>query len=196
MKHAVTRAHREHGHMWLALKLMSGFVAAALILMLAAAGAAGVPTGTVAVEAVEAVEDQRLVEVEDDAVESVTMKIELEEGGVIDLDLPGGDVTINTWQGDEILLIVEKRVGSRFARGKTPVNIEVIRRGRNIRIVAGDASPGRMADLGISFRILVPESDRGAIRRRGGVKYSYSMAKLSSVLFRVLSREALNWIAH
>ncbi len=192
MKHAVIRGHREHGHMWLVLKLISGFVAAALILMLAAAGAAGVVTGTVAVAAVE---DQRLVETEDDAIESVTMTIELEEGGVIDVDLPGGDVTIDTWQGDEILLIVEKRVGSRVLPRKTPVSIEVIRRGRNIRIVAGDASPQRMADLGISFRILVPESDRGAIRR-GGVKYSYSMAKLSSVLFRVLSKEALNWIAH
>ncbi len=189
MKHAVIRGHREHGHMWL---LLRGLVAAALLLMLAAAGAAGVGTKTVAGEDVE---DQRLVETEDDAVESVTMTIELEEGGVIDLDLPGGDVTIDTWQGDEILLIVEKRVDSRFSPRKTPVSIEVIRRGRNIRIVAGDASPRRMADLGISFRILVPEGDRGAIRR-GGVKYSYSMAKLSSVLFRVLSKEALGWIAH
>ena len=195
MKHSAIKSHHEHGHLWFLLKLISGIVAGALILMLSAGGAAA--SGLAREQAVRelVVESREAPEAEVDAVESVTMVIDLEEGGVIDLDVPGSEVRIDTWKGDEILLIVKKRVDSRFSRQGAPVNIELTRRGRDVRIAAVGASAQRMDALGVSFRILVPEAERRVVRREG-VKYSYSMSKLGAVLFRALSKEALGWIAH
>lgn len=196
MKRVAIRTLRDHSHLWPVLKLISGLVAGALILMVAAGGAAaeGKNMAPVAGET-RAGEAPESAETGNDGVESVTMGIDLEEGGVIDLDVPGSEVRVDTWKGDEILLIVEKRSGSRFLEKRLPVNIEVSRRGRDVRIAAAGVSARRMDALGVSFRILVPETERGAIRWRE-TRYSNKMAKLTSVLLRALSREALNWIAH
>lgn len=190
MKQATVRAHLGHGHPGTILKLIGALLAGALVLMLAAGGAAATePDGTATVEAGPP------VEVEGDAVECVTMAIDLEEGGVIDFDVPGRGLRVDTWKGEEILLIVEKKEASLLSGRRAPVNIEVIRSGRNVRIAAPRSSANRMQDLGISFRLLVPEAERRAIRHLG-VRDSYNMSKLTHVLFRVLSKEALSWIAH
>jgi hypothetical protein len=193
MKHAAIKGHQEHGHLWFIFKLIAGIVAGALILMLSAGGAAASEQAREEAVGEPAAESREAPE--DNAVERVTMAIDLEEGGVIDLDVPGSEVRIDTWKGEGILLIVEKRAINRFSRQGAPVNIELTRRGRDVRIASASASAHRMDDLGVSFHILVPEAERQFVRHEG-VKYSYSMSKLGAVLFRALSKEALGWIAH
>lgn len=134
--------------------------------------------------------------VKDDAeVESVTMSIPLEEGAVIDLDAPATDVRIDTWEGDEVLVIVEK---VKRSRGKTktktsaqPVNIQVTRHGKNFRIEATGGAGWDQNGMDLSFRILLP--DRYPIDT-GTYSEGDAVERLTSVLWRAFHREALKWL--
>jgi hypothetical protein len=124
----------------------------------------------------------------DEQDETVTMAIDLEEGGVIDLDMARGDLVIDTWDGDEVLVIVEKMstTGPKKARH---INFKVSRLGNNVRIAALDDEGRRVSGVDFSYRIMVPRD-----RQAREVGRAYDLSKLSSVIFKALHREALNWL--
>ena len=176
---------RNRRRRWLPLKLIGAITAGVLVLTIGAAGVYGslAPEG----EQEEPIAQAQAPETDEaEVVESVTMTIELETGGTIDLDVPEADVVIDTWRGDEILVIVEKA----RVKGQDPVNIRVSRHGKDVRI-ATQGLGNRAEELRLSFRIVVPESHAWA----RDVRHNYSLAKLTSVLWRALSKEAVNWIA-
>ncbi len=171
--------------------LWGGLVLVLLILMLAASSVAGrAGEARHSGEEPEAVETEVKTDTgEPEEVESLTMAIELEEGGAIDLETSLSEVKINTWKGDAVLVIVER--ATRPAAGVEPMNIQVTRHGKDVRIQT-IAGPGFNAEeLGISFRILLPE---GATLRSYDTKESYSLSKLTSVVMRALHKEAVRWI--
>jgi len=128
-------------------------------------------------------------------VESVTMSIDLEEGGVIDVDAPTTDVKIETWQGDEVLVIVEKTKRAAHSAGKgsttDPINIQVTRNGKDVKIQTTGAENWRQSGMDISFRIVLPERFK---ENREPVHTGDTMTRLTSTLWRVFHRGALNWI--
>ena len=128
-------------------------------------------------------------------VESVTMSIDLEEGGVIDVDAPTTDVKIETWDGDEVLVIVEKTkratCGGLNSTPAEPINIHVTRKGKDVRIHTTGAEDWRESGMNISFRIVLP--DRFTTNRES-VQAGDTMTRLTSTLWRVFHRGALNWI--
>jgi hypothetical protein len=121
----------------------------------------------------------------DEQGETVTMAIDLEEGGVIDLDMAR---VIDTWQGDDVLVIVEKMstTGPRKARH---INFKVSRLGNNVRIAVLDDEGQRVSGVDFSYRIMVPRD-----RQVRKVDHAYDLSKLSSTIFKALHREALNWL--
>jgi hypothetical protein len=128
-------------------------------------------------------------------VESVTMSIDLEEGGVIDVDAPTTDVKIETWEGDEVLVIVEKtkrptRGGLKSAPAE-PINIQVTRSGKDVRIHTTGAEDWSKRGMDISFRIMLPERFKDHIEP---IQTGDTMARLTSTLWRVFQRGALKWI--
>jgi hypothetical protein len=133
---------------------------------------------------------------EDDAdVETLTMAIDLEEGGTVDLETLPGDVTIGRWDGDEILVIVEKIRRANQTGGRAPadpINIKVTRHGKNVRIETRGDLDWSLSGMGVSFRILLPERDSEVSSMS---PKSYIMSKLTSVLWRTLPKEALKWLA-
>lgn len=131
----------------------------------------------------------------DTEVESVTMSIDLEEGGVIDVDAPTTDVKIETWDGDEVLVIVEKtkRVtrGGQKSSPAEPINIQVTRDGKDVKIQTTGAKNWRESGMDISFRIVLPDRFKAG---REHVQTGDTMTRLTSTLWRVFHRGALNWI--
>ncbi len=131
----------------------------------------------------------------DTEVESVTMSIDLEEGGVIDVDSPTTDVKIETWDGDEVLVIVKKT--KRVTRGglksspAEPINIQVTRSGKDVKIQTTGTENWHESGMDISFRIVLPDRFKAA---REHVQTGDTMARLTSTLWRVFHRGALNWI--
>ena len=127
--------------------------------------------------------------------ESVTMSISLEEGGVIDLDAPVTDVTIERWQGDEVLVIVEKtrRPQPTVKDTKTAdaVNIRVTRNGKNIRIQTTGAAGWDGNGMDLSFRIVLPDRYH---TEPGNSLPGDTMTRLTSTLWRVFHKEALKWL--
>ena len=124
----------------------------------------------------------------DEQGETVTMAIDFEEGGVIDLDVARGSLVIDTWDGNEVLVIVEKM--STTGPNKTRhINFKVSRLGNNVRIAALDDEGRRISGVDFSYRIMVPR-DRQAKK----VDSVYDLSKLSSTVFKALHREALNWL--
>ena len=166
---------------------------AIIVLLLAAATAfGGVAEETTQSKAVE--KERPVGEVEmSERDESVTMAIDLEDGGVIDLEMTRGDVVIDTWDGDNVLVIVEKmsKPGSGAGDKSKPraINFKVTRLGNNVRITALDDLGRELTDVDLSFRIMVPRD-----RRDRKIGRAYDLAKLTSVVFKALHREALNWI--
>jgi hypothetical protein len=145
-----------------------------------------------AVQSEEAPEDATAVveyEVDDDEDQSVTMAIEMEEGGEIDLEMARGDVVIDTWDGNELLVIVEKKQRPEAKNTKRPATFKVTRHGKNVRIDALDNFGHRLTNLDLSYRIVVPKDRQ--VRKSGG---SYDLSKLSALIFRALHREALDWL--
>lgn len=130
---------------------------------------------------------------EEEDVETVTISIDLEKGGAIDLDTAEGDVTIDTYEGKEVLLIVEKIPKSASnGRLSKPVNLHVTRLGKDVRITAVPYSDEFMEGFDISYRLMVPKTT--TLRYVSNAR-DYDFSKITSVLLRVLSKEAANWIA-
>lgn len=140
--------------------------------------------------------------IEDDATgddgtdtESVTMSIPLEENGVIDVEAPPMGVKIEKWDGDEVLVIVEKKKRAK-PRGEPnridPVNIQITREGKNVRIETTGGSNWRDSGMDLSFRIVLPES-----YEVGAKTYDKTdgVARLTGALWRTVHREALRWLA-
>jgi hypothetical protein len=128
-------------------------------------------------------------------VKTLTMAIDLEEGGAVDLEALPGDVTIGRWNGEEILVIVEKIRHARRTEGKAaadPINIKVSRHGKNVRIETLGDLDWSLSGMGVSFRILLPE-------RRSEVSSTtpstYILSKLTSALWRRVPKDALKWLA-
>jgi len=120
--------------------------------------------------------------------ETVTMAIDLEAGGTIDLDVARGDLVIDTWDGSEVLVIVE-RMSTTGPRKPGNINFKVSRLGNNVRIAALDDEGRRVSDVDFSYRIMVPRDRQ--VKKADSV---YDLSKLSSVVFKALHREALNWL--
>ena len=122
--------------------------------------------------------------------ETVTMAIDLDEGGTIDLDMGRGDVVIDTWEGNEVLVIVDKKK-ARADVSQKPISFKVSRLGNNVRIAALDEYGKRVFDSDFSFRIMVPRDRYGNGRP---AEKRYDLTKLTSVVFKALHREAIHWL--
>jgi len=131
------------------------------------------------------------MEEDDDAV---TMTFDLEDGGRIDLGMPG-DIVIDTWKGDDVLLVVERLAKSRsktgVARGPRPVRLHVSRFGNNVKIRALHGQEGKTTEADVSFRLVVP-----AERDNATVRDVYDLSRVTSVVLSALHREAIRWILH
>ena len=132
-------------------------------------------------------------EVGDDDDDSVTMAIEMDEGGTIDLEMARGAVVVDTWEGKEVLVIVEKKQGKTpqkcDATEARPAAFKVTRQGNKVRIAALDRLGHHLTNLDLSYRVMVPK-DRN-IRKS---ETHYDLSKLSAVIFKALHREAINWL--
>ena len=127
--------------------------------------------------------------------ESLTMTIPLDEGGVIDVEAPPMGVKIEKWSGDDVLLIVEKTTRSK-TNAKTglvdPVNIQVSRKGKDVRIETTGGRGWEENGMDLSFRIVLPEryGDEPVIQHTR----AETAARLTGVLWRALHNEALDWL--
>lgn len=130
---------------------------------------------------------------EDD--ETVTMAIDLEEGGVIDLEMSRGDVVIDKWDGNSVLVIVERmpntKNGDSSGSAVRPIKVKVTRQGKDVRIAALDAHGRPLTDVDLSFRVMMPRSMDKQDRR---IREIGDLSKLTSVVLRALHREALHWL--
>lgn len=127
--------------------------------------------------------------------ETVTMSIPLEEGAVIDVEAPPMGVKIEKWDGDEVLLIVEKTKRARPGDKTTPVdpfNIQVTRRGKDVRIETTGGAGWENNGMDLSFRILLP-GERDI--ETASADTEDVAARLTGVLWRAFHREALKWLA-
>jgi hypothetical protein len=170
---------------------------AALVVIVLALASADAPGGQVESTPATAVQDQpsgdsdRAEEITLDAEgrdETVTMAIDLEEGGTIDLDVARGDLVIDTWDGDEVLVIVERKPKTGLEKPRK-INFKVSRLGNNVRIAALDDEGRPVTGVDLSYRIMVPRD-----RQMKKVEDVYDLSKLTSVIFKALHREALNWL--
>jgi hypothetical protein len=127
--------------------------------------------------------------------ESLTMTIPLDEGGVIDVEAPPMGVKIEKWSGDEVLLIVEKTKRTK-ANPKNcavdPVNIQVSRKGKDVRIETSGGRGWEENGMNLSFRIVLPDRyDEEPVVRHTRTE---TAARLTGVLWRALHNEALDWL--
>ena len=122
--------------------------------------------------------------------QSLAMKIDVEEDDVIDLQMSRGDVVVDSWDGSDVLVIVEKHNQQPEGAVERSLNIKVTRHGNNVRIAALDQSGRLFADPNLSLRIVVPKRTVEA----SNVSSIYDLSKLTSVVFKALHREVLNWI--
>ncbi len=127
--------------------------------------------------------------------ETVTMSIPLEEGAVIDVEAPPMGVKIEKWDGDDVLLIVERTKRARPGDVKptpvVPVNIQVTRRGKDVRIETTGGAGWKNNGMDLSFRILLP--DRTQIETRCGDPEDVA-ARLTGAVWRAFHNEAFKWL--
>ena len=126
---------------------------------------------------------------------TVTMSIPLEEGAVIDVEAPPMGLKIEKWDGDDVLLIVERTKRVAPGDSKTtpfdPVNIHVTRKGKDVRIETTGGAGWEANGMDLSFRILLPSQrqietscgDTDDVARR-----------LTGVLWRSFHEEAFKWL--
>jgi hypothetical protein len=169
---------------------------AIIVLLLTVATAFGGETHKASRSETEVDKEQPVEEVEHEVSaddEGVTMAFDLEEGGVIDLEMKRGDVVVDTWDGDAVLVIVEKLSKPGLIKGgkatTRPFNVKVTRLGKNVRIAALDVYGRELTDVDLSFRIMMPKD-----RQSKKISGAYDLSKLTSVVLKALHREALNWI--
>ncbi|MDH3215240.1 MAG: hypothetical protein OEN01_02980 [Candidatus Krumholzibacteria bacterium] len=175
-------------------KLFQVLAVAIVVLFLSVATAFGEVSTPNTQGATVSEKEQSIEKVEQEASdesETVTMTIDLEDGGVIDLEMARGDVVIDTWDGDEILLIVERSPKSNTGSGKSPINVKVSRHGKNVRISALDQLGRQLTDVDLSYRIMMPRSTAGKGNR---ISQVYDLSKLTSLVFKALQREAVKWL--
>jgi hypothetical protein len=168
--------------------LLKVLAVAIIVLLFSAATAIGHLTTTV---------DESSTDVEErndgnESAQSVAMKIEVNEDDVLDLEMARGDVVVDTWDGNDVLVIVERLSTPSHAAKKKPssLNIEVTRRGRNVHIATLDKLGNPYSDPTVSLRIMVPRRQVGV----ENVSSIYDLSKLTSVVFKALHREALKWV--
>lgn len=127
--------------------------------------------------------------------ESVTMTIPLEDGGVIDIDAPHMGLKIEKWSGDDVLVIVQKTKKVKSSGKSTPVdpvNIQVTRKGKNVRIEASGGAGWKESGMDLSFRIVLPDQYQAdASMRREKLD---TAARLTGVLWRTFHHDALEWL--
>ena len=122
-------------------------------------------------------------------VETATMSIPVEEGDVIDLRTPT-DVKIETWDGDEVLLIVEKIKRSSPRPAVDPV-IRITRRGNAVRIET-TGPVWQQYGNDVSFRLVLPDEHMlDAIPPAGPVSDVGALSRWTIRVWRVVHREAL-----
>jgi len=192
-----------HFRLDLPSKIILGFGIGLLILLLTAVASGAADETGARASGIDG-DDAKVEEPDtaDDAAgetETITLTIPLEKGGEIDVEA-NHDVVIETWDGDDVLLIVEKRlIPHTMQHGKrptTPVKIDVIRDGKNVRIRERGASQWHMNGLDVRFRIMVPRTDVRVLRNSPaiGSTSAYDLSKLTTVLVKALHREAIRWI--
>lgn len=124
----------------------------------------------------------------EDRNQAVAMKIDVDDDDVLDLDMARGDVVVDTWDGNDVLVIVEKAKPS--AGQPTSLNIQVTRRGNSVRIATLDMMGQPFSHPNLSLRIMVPKKQIGA----SNVSSIYDLSKLTSVVFHALRGEAIKWV--
>jgi hypothetical protein len=125
-----------------------------------------------------------------ETTQSVAMKIDIEEDETIDLDVAHADVVVDTWDGDDVLVVVEKQSS---LTSNQPLNITVTRHGNSVQIATVDINGRPFRDPSLSLRILVPAA-LAANRVSPEVSSAYDLSKLTSVVFKALHRVAIQWI--
>jgi hypothetical protein len=128
------------------------------------------------------------------ANESVTMSIPLEEDGVIRVEAPPMGVKIEKWSGDDVLVIVEKKKRAKVGGQSNPidpVNIQITRKGKDVRIETTGGSNWRESGVDLSFRIVLPERYQAGIKTDDDTD---GVSRLTNVLWRAVHREALRWV--
>ncbi|MFH1754669.1 MAG: hypothetical protein ABIA59_03100 [Candidatus Latescibacterota bacterium] len=101
---------------------------------------------------------------------------------------PPPDMTIETWQGKDVLLIVEKGKKSKTAGAAEPIDIQVTRNGKDVRIETTCAAGWEHHGMNVSFRLVIPEQSRIA---HGNHKESSNLSELTTKVWKALHREAL-----
>lgn len=157
-----------------------------VVLLLSVAGALGEWTTT----SVSRTDADVIETSSNDNMRSLAMKIDVEENDVIDLQMSRGDVVVDSWEGSDVLVIVEKHSEQQESAVERSLNIKVTRHGNNVRIAALDQRGRPFADPNLSLRIVVPKRTLEA----SNVSSIYDLSKLTAVVFKALHREVLNWI--
>jgi hypothetical protein len=125
-------------------------------------------------------------------VESVTMSIAVEEGGSIDLKPTPPGMTIETWKGKDVLLIVEKvnQKGKKSRAGGAvqPIDIQVTRKGKDVRIETMCGDGWKDSGMDVSFRLMIPEN---RYLTRGMERKQSTLSELTSKVWKALNKEAI-----
>lgn len=125
--------------------------------------------------------------------ECLEMTIPLENDGIIDVDAPEMGVKIEQWEGDEVLVIVEKTKRPKSPARKEPgeaLNIVVTREGKNVRISARGGTAWRERGVDVSFRICLPDNYSGTRTSRD----TNGLDRVTGILWKAIHRPALEWL--
>ncbi len=178
-------------------KIVLSVGVALLLLMFSFGPSAGQVTATVGDRSDETLQPDKTEPVEGAAsqaeeVESVTMSIALEEGGSIDLKPAPPGVTIETWKGKDVLLIVEK-VNKKGKQRKIPgavepIELQVTRSGKDVRIETTCGAGWEDSGMDVSFRLMIPENRNISYGMRDDIS---SLSELTSKVWKALHKEAI-----
>jgi len=127
----------------------------------------------------------------DDEGDRVTLAIPVEAGAAIDLET-SKDVRIDHWEGDQVLVIVERTRTPGHIRTDPlaqPVDIEIVRSGKGIRIRASNETA--LEGMDVSWRVVLP---KGLNSSPSSIKTTYDLNKLTSVVLGALQKEAIRWV--
>ena len=163
-----------------------------LFLVLAFAAVTAVATEPSLVVETDEPDPIRVVESEKtEDTERVTLAIPVEDGAEIDLET-SKNVRIDSWEGDEVLVIVERVVkpGMQKANPNSkPMDIQIKRSGKGVSIRAFNEYGVDGVD--VFFRVVVPKSLTAS---QSTIKTSYDLSKLTHVVLSALHKEAVRWV--
>jgi hypothetical protein len=175
-------------------KIILSIFIAWLLLMFSFGLSAGEITTTVDEQSNETLEpakaeSEETAVVEELDIESVTMSIALEEGGTIDLKPPPPDMTIETWKGKDVLLIVEKVNKKGKAKDAVePIDIQVTRRGKDVHIETMCGEGWEKNGMDVSFRLVIPENRQ---IMPGMPRHKTTLSDLTTKVWKALNKEAI-----